>query len=132
MESFAVRKAILIMLLTLVSSGAAAEWVEVYPYEKGFTNYADPATIVRSGDKVKMWSMGNRKTPSDKYMSFKYLIEYDCATAQYRWLDTSFHSEKMGVGTASYRTAARRYWKPIRSGSGTIFETLWIFACGKP
>ncbi len=125
------RKAILMLLLAVVSSSAAAEWVEVYPYEKGFANYADPATISRNGDIVKMWSLSDRKVPSDKYMSFKYLIEYDCKTEHYRWLDSSVHSGNMGVGTASHRTAGRRYWKPVRRHGGGIFETLWLFACGK-
>ena len=125
------RSDILMMLLAVVSSSAAAEWVEVYPHDENFTNYADPASIRKAGDLVKMWSLGDRKMPSDKYMSFKYQIEYDCKKEQYRWLDTSYHSGRMGVGAGSHPNPGRPYWKPVRRRSGSLFEALWMFACAK-
>jgi hypothetical protein len=47
------RKPILMMLLAVVSSSAAAEWVELGSNEIS-TAYSDPATIRRNGDMVKM------------------------------------------------------------------------------
>jgi len=49
-------KAILIILLTVVSSSAMAEWVKVSE-DKLVTAYADPTTIRKLGDKVKMWAL---------------------------------------------------------------------------
>jgi hypothetical protein len=50
------RKAILMMLLAIVSSSAAAAWV---PFGGGEiatpTIYADPSTILKSGNEVKIW-----------------------------------------------------------------------------
>lgn len=52
-------KFVLLVLLVMASSGAAAEWVKVgdSPAPDGFDVYADPATIRRAGNMVKMWGM---------------------------------------------------------------------------
>ena len=124
------RKAILMMLLAIVSSSAAADWVEVYPHDQNFTNYADPATISKAGDIVTMRSMADRKErPSDKYGSVKFLIEYDCKKERYRMLDTSYHSGNMGKGAENHEKNVRPYWKSVRRTG--IFEAKWMVACGK-
>ena len=124
------RKTILTMLLAVVSSSAAAEWVEVYPYEERWINYVDPATISKAGDIVTMLSLGDRKErPSNKYGSVKFVIEYDCKKKQYRILDTSYHSGNMGGGTENHEKKVRPYWKSVRHTG--IFEAQWMVACGK-
>jgi hypothetical protein len=118
------------MLLAVVSSIVAAEWVELYPYEERWINYVAPATISRAGDIVTMLSLADRKErPSNDYGSVKFLIEYDCKKKQYRVLDTSYHSGNMGGGRENHEKNVRPYWKPVRRGD--IFEAKWMVACGK-
>jgi hypothetical protein len=81
----AMRKTIFLMLLAVVSSSAAAEWVEVSKSET-VTVYADPATIRKAGDMVKMWTLSDYKTPDDVHRSRVYQHEYDCKEWQIRLL----------------------------------------------
>ncbi len=55
------RRAVLMILLAVVSSSAIAEWVAIVSNETK-TTYADPATIRRAGDRAKMWSLIDLKT----------------------------------------------------------------------
>jgi hypothetical protein len=50
------RKALLILLLAVVSNSAVAEWVQVGGNETAIT-YADPATIRKAGNVVTMWRL---------------------------------------------------------------------------
>jgi len=78
-------KAILIMLLAVVSSSAMAEWVSLGESgDKTLTNYADPATIRKSGNRVKMWSLYDFKTVQVRFRSVRLQIEYDCKEEEYR------------------------------------------------
>jgi hypothetical protein len=118
------------MLLAVVSGSVAAEWVEVYPYEKNFINYVDPATIGKAGDIVTMLSLIDRKErPSNEYGSVKFVIEYDCKKREYRILVTSYHSADMGGGREGHDKNVRPYWKGLDRGG--IFEAKWMVACGK-
>jgi hypothetical protein len=47
----------LITLLVLTSGSAEAEWMSITKTEEGTTVYADPDTIRRKGDLVKMWEL---------------------------------------------------------------------------
>ena len=52
----AMPKAILMMLLAVVSSSASAGWVVVGVHDTSIL-YADPASIHRAGNRVKMWGL---------------------------------------------------------------------------
>ena len=57
------RPLIVIMLLVLSCGSAYAEWIEVSANKiAGVTAYADPDTIRRKGDLVKMWSLFDLRT----------------------------------------------------------------------
>ena len=105
-------KATLMMLLAVMSSSAMAEWV-LYGFSNGskkgiiITVYADPATLIKSGNTVKMWSIFDynkaQKDPnSPSFMSVKRQEEYDCKEEQERLLFFSWHSENMGRGDVVY------------------------------
>jgi len=82
-RGFAMHKAILIMLLAVVSSSAMAEWVKVSE-DKLVTAYADPTTIRKLGDKVKMWALWDYSTAqeddSKPHMSTRVQKEFNCIT----------------------------------------------------
>lgn len=126
------RKAILVMLLAVVSSSAAAEWVEVARSDTS-TFYADPATIRRAGNIVKMWDLIDRKTPDNfnnkPYMSQRSQHEYDCKEEQWRTLYFTFFSGNMAGGNAVYIDSDPGKWAPVPPGS--IAEGMWKFACGR-
>ena len=66
-------KAILMILLVSMSSSAIAEWVEVAVSAKEakeattMTAYADPDTIRRTGDRVKLWILADYKIINEEY-----------------------------------------------------------------
>ena len=127
-------KAILMMLLAVASSSAMAEWVKLGENETAAT-YADPATISKTGNLVKMWRLIDLhkavSIASDKpFMSSKGQEEYDCEEERTRILALSFHSENMGGGEVVHSEASPAKWEPVRARS--IGETLWKFGCGKP
>jgi len=88
-----------------VSSSVMAEWV-LYGFSNGskkgiiITVYADPATLIKSGNTVKMWSIFDynkaQKDPnSPSFMSVKRQEEYDCKEEKKRLLYADFHSENI-------------------------------------
>ena len=130
------RKFILPMLLVLVSSGAAAEWVALGSADSGdayYDIYVNPATIRKSGNMVKTWAMYDYKTTqvSDKgQMSHKAQLEYDCKDERSRLLYISAYSGSMGNGNVVYSSdGIPGNWSPIVPGS--VNEGAWKFACGK-
>ena len=131
------RKAILMMLLAVVSNSAVAGWVVIGDGES-VTIYANPSTIRTGGNKVKMWYLSDykiAKTTANKfgvyvaYMSDKSQAEFDCRGEQYRTLYFSFHSENMGGGNVVYSNDDPYKWMPIPPES--LIESIWKFACKK-
>ena len=57
------KKLLLTLLLAAVSSSAMAEWVYVAKNKEGtYAVYADPTTIRKAGNTVKMWGLDDHKT----------------------------------------------------------------------
>ena len=125
-------KAVLTVLLAVVSSSAMAEWVEIGSDET-ITIYADPATIHRQGNKVKMWDLGDFKIAEkfgDKsYMSVKQQQEYDCKRRKLRVLLATCYSENMGKGETICSNNKPRHWEPVLPVS--FDESMWEIACKK-
>lgn len=128
------RKAILVMLLIIASNGAMAEWEAIGTSSNGVVTYAEPSTIRRSGDMVKMWSLYDYKTAGvvngKLYLSIKAQDEYDCKDERSRTIYGSYHSGNMGRdGSHSRTNRPDDIWTPIPPGSA--IELLWKIACGK-
>jgi len=129
----AMRKAILMMLLAVVSGSAVAGWVEVGGNETA-TTYADPTTIRKAGNMVKMWQLIDytkaRGIEGIKpYLSAKAQHEYDCKQERTRTLSISLHSGNMGEGDVLGTSTDTGKWRPV--SPDTLVETLLGFACGK-
>ena len=127
-------KAILLILLAVMSSGAAAEWIVVGSTENSTTTiYADPATIRRKGDMVKMWSLVNYKTPQGgapkPHMSIRSRDEYDCTEERARGLSLTRHAGSMARGETVFKDSHPEKWEPVPPNS--VGEGLWKFACAK-
>ena len=124
----------LITLLLLSSSPVYAEWVWIDDKAKdGMTTYANPDTIRRKGDLVKMWTLFDFKTAEHvadtTHLSFKEQDEYDCTKLRTRRLAGRFFSGNMGSGKVVYSNATKDKWGPVPPGS--VSHDLWKLACSK-
>jgi hypothetical protein len=129
-------KRILLAVLLLTATSASAEWVAAGNSDAsgGIEIYIDPATIRRSGNMVKMWSLIDYKTLQEKqdlqYRSQKMQFEYDCNDYRNRLLYSIMHSKQMGIGDVVYSLNIESpKWTPVPPGS--ISETLMGIACVK-
>jgi hypothetical protein len=121
-------KIILMISLIIVCSNALAEWREVgVDATQQTTTYADPSTIRKTGDRVKMWHLFDLKRTTETYKSLKVQSEYDCKQKQSRSLYTSAHKGNMGKGDVIGVESDHGKWKPIPLGSPK--EYLFYIAC---
>jgi len=127
------KKLLLTLMLAVVSSSAMAQWVGIATTH-GSIYYANPSTIRKSGNKVKVWTLIDfnsvQEDSGDKYLSSKSQEEYDCKEEQIRLLYFSWHSENMGKGEVVYtENKLAMVWRPVSPES--VGRTMWKFACGK-
>jgi len=123
----------LVALLAVASSGAIAEWVEVGRTDTS-TFYADPATIRRVGNMVKMWHLNDfgaaevveKSAPA---MSGKVQSEYDCREVRWRTLLLTLHSGNMGRGEIVHSATGSGKWSKILPSTGG--QMLWNSACAQ-
>ena len=129
------RKAMLTLLLAVLSSSAMAEltkWIFVSRQE-AFIIYADTATIRKAGSIAQMWDLADAKAGKafggvKKTLSFKMEREYDCGNQQLRLLYISWYSGNMGAGEITGSNADPSDWRPVLPG--TEGERFWQIACG--
>ena len=128
-------KTILIMLIVVVSSSAMAEWVYVTKTTKeaektdAFTAYADPDTIRKTGNRVKMWVMYDYYSAMNlRVISAMHKEEFDCKEKQMRQLFLAGYSGHMTDGETVLIRNVRDDWElvPTDSVGGAVLE----FACG--
>ena len=107
-----------------------AEWVFVAETDKEnfSTFYADPTTIRRSGNNVKMWVLDDFSTLKlDSLISIRSKNEYACKEKQWRVLFIAFYSEHMGGGETNLFRNERNEWEPLSPDS--MAGVLLKFAC---
>jgi hypothetical protein len=101
--------------------------------DSGTTVYADPATMRREGDLVKMPVLFDFKTMQTKagvsYLSAKAQMEYDCAEQRFEGLAVLYFSGNMGKGNLLDRSSGKGNW--LRVSPGSLDQALWKLACGK-
>jgi hypothetical protein len=122
------------LLPLLVSSGSAcAEWMSFGASDSGTTVYADPATMRREGDLVKMLVLFDFKIKQTKadvsYLSAKAQMEYDCAEQRFEGHTVMYFSSNMGNGQLLDRSSGKG--KRLRVAPGSLDHDLWKLACGK-
>jgi len=120
------------MLLAVASGHAGAEWQSL-----GDTGnaelFVDRATLVRSGETVKLWTVYALKTPGSAngvaYVSLKRQDEFDCAGSRMRGVQISAHAEPLGEGKVVASEKGSGAWQAVAPQS--TGEKLWKLACGK-
>jgi len=124
---------LLITLLLLCSGPAYAEWMSLGTSDSGTTVYADPVTIRREGDLVKMVVLFDFKTKQTKadvsFLSAKAQMEYDCVGQRFEGLAVTYFSGNMGNGNLLDRSSGKGKW--IRISRDSLDQALWKLACDK-
>ena len=96
------------------------------------TYYADPSSIVTSGDKAAIWLLAdNNEAQKDRgisYVSSTQQFEIDCKEGRKRLIHYELYSEGMGKGSevAAYNLPDQE-WSP--APSGTVAGTMRELAC---
>ncbi len=123
-----------VLLLGIVSSGAAAEWLPFgHSADGSFDIFVDPATISRDGNVATMWHMNDYKSvrvlsSGRQYLSSRTQREYDCRDERSRVLQFAFHAGRMASGKVVHADGGMSDdWKPIIPGS--VDDNNWKLAC---
>jgi len=133
-----IRRIVLVLLVLSGSGGfAKAEWLKIMTVSNsdGFTVYGDFTThrIDKNG-LVKMWFLYDYKRAQKNYqvpyMSVRIQRQYDCNEERARTLAQSLFDGNMALGNVVSDDSSERTWGPI--APGTLGETMWKVACGKP
>ena len=128
------QKAILIILLAMLSGNAMAAWVKVNENSE-FATYGNRATIRTKGHVASMWSMYDFKTAqtllsdSAKYSSTRQMSAYDCRDEKTKMLISTLYSKAMGNGRVVNHYKLKLEWQTLKAKSPS--EALWKLACRK-
>lgn len=125
--------AVLALLLAAASGSAMAEWVAIGG-DEGSIVYVDPATVLKLGEKAKMWHLvdynGAQLTATGRqYVSQKLQYEYDCREVRARLLTYLSHSRNMGAGGMVEGDFHPQKWSDLPQGSALYH--LRKYACTK-
>src|SRR5437773_3725537 len=112
----------LITLLVLSRGPAYADWVETVQNDQaGVTIYVDSDTVLRKGDRVKVWELIDYKTiqtvAGTSYLSARVQREYNCAGDLQRTLALTKLSGNMGTGKVILTNSDEQKWEPVDPGS---------------
>jgi hypothetical protein len=133
-EKYSMKKLVLILMLAIASTSAMAEWtkVDLLSLKDGITHYVDLTTIIKAGNKAKMWQLNDNESAKTRVgrLSMKTQKEYDCGEEKIRTLTRTLFSGNMGTGVVRYSSGDRKpsNWSPVEPGSSV--EVFWKIACG--
>ncbi len=124
---------VVMMLLAASSEIAVAAWTLVGTTESGTDIYVEHATISKSGNRVNLWMLEDRKVAETfagkTFVSAKLQYEYDCKDNQRRVLQSSLYSGQKAGGSNVQTGTKPGSWRPI--SARRVSETMWKLACGK-
>ena len=92
------RRIVLSILFLIVATSARAEWVKVGE-DDGSVVYVDAATLVKSGDVRRAWTLSDLKLArADNVASFRTLDDFNCKEGRRRTLFRVTYSGPMATG----------------------------------
>tara|TARA_Y100001936_G_C16087853_1_gene683198 strand:+ start:294 stop:707 length:414 start_codon:yes stop_codon:yes gene_type:complete len=121
----------IITTLLLLSNNVIADWEHISTIkDKKIIFYADPTTIKKSDNNIKIWIMADLQEPKEipyvikMVFSYKNLVEYNCVQNLERLIRTIGYSKNMAEGDIIYSINESAKWKPIvyDSYSSSIFN----------
>ena len=122
----------LMVLLAVLSSSAAAEWVRVHNNEK-LVAFADSSSIRKKGNILKVLSLFDFKTENllsdgEPYNSIIRETEFNCKENLQRMISFSIHSGRMGKGKVLEIGNDPQDWKPVSREN--IAVDMKDYTCG--
>ena len=128
------KKLLLAILLTIISTSAMAEWGQV---SKGVETdlYIDFSTIKPVGNKVRMWSLGDNKITKKllggtEYRSYVSYEEYDCENEIVKAISVNFYKENMQNGGVVFKLESKEIGEQTTQiVPNTIGAILQKYAC---
>lgn len=132
------KKILIIIVLTFLSTNLAAEWTKMGEREEqgesgGYTVYADLETLVQIKDEAKMWTLIDFQVEQEetgaRFLSKKVRRKYDCQGKHVRVLAYKLYSWGMGRGELVRAYSQPQKWEQVQPGS--MEEQEWKIACGQ-
>jgi hypothetical protein len=120
------------LLFEIACAPIPNEWEPAIRGKSGTITYVNAASILKSGNAAKIWSMTDYKiaTHIDQYRFMSQIDrrEYDCNTGNTRLIAGFLSTRNMGAGQLVVGNADPEGWRPVVSAS--VEETLMKIACG--
>ena len=128
------KKLLLILALTLISTHTMAEWTEIGKNdEDGYTLYVDKTTIRKSSSKVKMWTLldykNEQRASGVNFSSKSIRRDYDCKGKHMKTLAFKLFGWNMEQGPLVRSYNQPRNWEIIEPES--LDDIEWQIACGQ-
>ena len=122
------------LLLNCVPAHAGWRPITYATGSGGFTIYVDPATVLRTGDLVKMLVLYDfrfvQAINNTSYLSATWQQQFDCAGHRSRHLSYRYHSDNMGNGKLMLAgDDENNKWSAVTPKSTA--GILWTIACSK-
>jgi hypothetical protein len=120
------------ILLLVVCCAVKAEWIELAESEDAYF-YVDPATILKHGDTVEVWSLRNFFVRNVKGVaSMRGYEQHDCKNKKWRVLTISSHSSRFAMGEMIFDASYEDQPNPWRRiPPDTIDEVIHKYVCKK-
>lgn len=128
------KKYLFLILFSLLSGQALAEWSKI-PFEsQGVTTYVDKASIEKNGQLSRMWVLldfgtSKQKTEATPYRSIAYLWEFNCTQSKRRPVEIRRFTENKGNGNVTIDKPSNPEWQFALPQ--TIYSTVQGVACSK-
>lgn len=129
------KKLLLVILLTFISTTAMAEWT--YVAESDATNvYIDIASKRKVGKKVTVWRLMDFKSPekwnNKDYLSVVFKTEFDCGNETLKDINITAYSGNMQKGESLGSLNSSSIDEEIRSiVPNSLDSFVYKTACGK-
>ncbi|MDO9313264.1 MAG: hypothetical protein Q7T97_01800 [Burkholderiaceae bacterium] len=127
------KRVLLVLMLAGAAGVASAEWVRAGASSQADV-YADPSTIVRKENSVRMAALYDYKAADRATIFTKSLFsrvaqqEFDCDAARFRDVRASHYTQRMGTGDLLHTDSFPGSWQPVTPDSAAA--QLRKIACG--
>lgn len=128
------KKVWLALILATAAGAASAEWVKAGSNSQ-WDAYADPSTIVRNGNLVRMTALFDYRAADRATLFTKSLFsrasqqEFDCEAVKFRDIRSSHYTQQMGGGDLVHVDSFPGRWQSAAPASSVAGQLLKI-ACG--
>jgi hypothetical protein len=123
----------LALVLTVLSGGVLAEWIEIQKFEDGMRVFVDKTTARRNGDTAQVlhlvrWAEPQVDEGLPPYLSTVVRTTYDCVAKREKYMASTSYAGPMGGGAKVIADEDEaEIWYSISEAS--MEDKLWKIAC---